>query len=182
MSLGDLPDELLLPVLLTLDIRSLELFCSTSSRYREGICQDQQLWKQLVLRDFSEFFSEEYLSEPQDNYKTQYYILLDEALQANHIIAEKRSYTFRNEYQAYCVSQGNLLALEHEEEELWKGRTPNQFFSLIIKFAPTPEVIDWGFDEVSNRPEVPLVLSNSLLLTADGNLVALKWLNDHGIS
>ncbi len=186
--LQDLPDELLFPILLTLDIRSLELFCSTSKIYREEICQDQLLWKQLTLRDFSSLFSQEDLQKPRDDYKSYYYSLLDTALQANYIISdnsEKRKYQLPRIY--YIVS-GNPLVLEYKKEELWKGiwkqYDSTVFFEQFISFGTTPEAIDWGFKEASSRSETPLELNEGLIYTAIdlNNLASIKWLTDHGVS
>ncbi len=86
MSLQDLPDESVLNVLQNLGIRDLELFCSTSHGYRDNVCQDQGLWKFLVLRDFESSFSLNPLTLDEEDYKVYYYFLLDTALQANYLL------------------------------------------------------------------------------------------------
>ena len=51
MDFINLPDELIIPLLIDLPIRDLKHFCQVDQRIR-GLCQDERLWQQRVHKDF----------------------------------------------------------------------------------------------------------------------------------
>ncbi len=186
--------ELLWNVLLELDIRSLELFCSTSKIYRGGVCQDQQLWKQLVLRDFSDLFPERDLEEQgKNNYKAYYYSLLDTALKANYIIE------VHPEPQEY-IGSSNILVVKYyfthldtdgvKEHSLRFSLTRPSQRDIDVPYENYKEVYNWLYKETLEERKRKgkeftwskfSYMSDAVYAGKHGNLAAVRWLHENGV-
>ncbi len=165
-----------------LNIKGVESHC----RIPKKAC-NQELWKHLVLRDFSDLFPERNLKS-KDDYKSYYYLLLDTALQANSII--NRDIEDDRKLVLY-TSSGNILAVKYYFSHV-KGVNKNSLqFAMTADYDPDvpyesyKEVYDWLHQETQRLyknlgQEFKWNVHYMENTVSKGNLAGVKWLHENG--
>jgi hypothetical protein len=97
------PKDMLIQVALDLDMVHIIKFCKTNKRVNSAVCENENFWRQKLLKDYPNHFQ---LSQVQESYRKKYlrissfYQSVDEGCQAflDHFFGESQRYINKAEY------------------------------------------------------------------------------------
>jgi hypothetical protein len=99
------PKEMLIQVALELDMENIIKFCKTNKKVNSAVCENENFWRQKLLKDYPNYFELFPLSQ-EERYRKKYlriysfYTSVDETCQEflNHFFGESQRYMDKTEY------------------------------------------------------------------------------------